>query len=395
MSFSYNFRLGLSLLLCFAMLLVMMPAASSTAFAADAETELADLNSQYEKLEAQEKALQDKIDQAKTDKEKQVAIKNKTANDISILEAQIKVLLEKISIMETQIADKEAEIENLNANIEDSYQLFKQRLRALYMSDTSTTLGLVLGADSYGDYLARSETLKRISQHDQMLIDSLTQDKQNIETKKEELNDERAALEAAKLSVEAKNGELDSRLATTVTKIQSLEDMEKEFLANKAELQKQMKEVKEEIDAIYAQLEALDEAFVGGAFTLPVPGYSKITSYYGWRFGGADFHTGIDFSGTNVLGKTVVASNAGVVTFTNESYTPGRGYGRYMIVDHGGGYTTLYAHLSAITVAEGTRVKRGQAIAKVGSTGWSTGPHLHFEVRVNGAHQNPLNYLRV
>ena len=118
-----------------------------------------------------------------------------------------------------------------------------------------------------------------------------------------------------------------------------------------------------------------------------------ITSYYGWRFNNTDFHTGIDISGANVYGKSVVAANPGRVAFVNTSYTNGVGYGMYVIVDHGGGYSTLYAHLSAIDVSVGDVVARGTPIAKVGSTGWSTGPHLHFEVRINGQHQNPLNYL--
>ncbi|MEG2073753.1 MAG: peptidoglycan DD-metalloendopeptidase family protein, partial [Angelakisella sp.] len=219
-------------------------------------------------------------------------------------------------------------------------------------------------------------------------------DKENIEAVKAGLDADRVDLEAAKQSVESKNGELDQKLATTVAKIQDLGEMEKEFMANKDALQKQMKEVQSELDAIYASLEGVDEEFVGGEFTLPVPGYSKITSYYGWRFNNTDFHTGIDFSGPNVLGKKVVAANSGTVTFTNESYVQGRGYGRYMIVDHGGGYTTLYGHLSAITAHEGERVSKGEQIGKVGTTGWSTGPHLHFEVRINGKHTNPINYLR-
>ena len=109
---------------------------------------------------------------------------------------------------------------------------------------------------------------------------------------------------------------------------------------------------------------------------------------------GTDFHTGVDFTGSNVNGKKVVAANAGNVIFTKTTYIPGKSYGKYIIVDHGGGYSTLYAHLSSVNVSVGDYVKKGQSIGNVGSTGWSTGPHLHFEIRVNGKHTNPLPYLK-
>ena len=170
--------------------------------------------------------------------------------------------------------------------------------------------------------------------------------------------------------------------------------MEKEYLANIAAKQKEMEETQAEIDRIYEEMDGEMEEFVGGTFMYPVPGYTYISSYYGWRFNGTDFHTGVDFTGSNVNGKKVVAANAGNVIFTKTTYIPGKSYGKYIIVDHGGGFSTLYAHLSSVNVSVGDYVKKGQSIGNVGSTGWSTGPHLHFEIRVNGKHTNPLPYLK-
>ncbi len=127
--------------------------------------------------------------------------------------------------------------------------------------------------------------------------------------------------------------------------------------------------------------------------THPAPELTQITSSYGLRFNRSNFHTGVDFSVAGAYGKAVVAANAGKVAFVNTAYTPGYGYGKYLILDHGGGITTLYAHNSAILVQEGQTVEKGQKIAQVGSTGWSTGPHCHFEVRVNGTHTDPMPYL--
>jgi len=101
----------------------------------------------------------------------------------------------------------------------------------------------------------------------------------------------------------------------------------------------------------------------------------------------------MDIAGTGVYGANIVAANTGTVRYVNWAYSPGRGYGIYLIVDHGGGVSTLYAHCSNILVKVGDTVIKGDPIAKVGSTGWSTGPHLHFEVRVNGNAQNPKHYV--
>ena len=152
-----------------------------------------------------------------------------------------------------------------------------------------------------------------------------------------------------------------------------------------------MKDVQSEIDRIYAQNQS-SGSYVGGEFTWPVPGYSSITSYYGWRFNNTDFHTGIDISGGGIYGKNIVAANSGTVIKANTTYTPGVGYGIYLMIDHGGGMSTLYGHTSQLYVKQGDHVEKGQVIAAVGSTGWSTGPHLHFEIRQNGKHTNPLNW---
>ncbi len=217
-----------------------------------------------------------------------------------------------------------------------------------------------------------------------------------MEAAKAAVEEAKAALEAdqeeladTKAEAEETRRQLDAKLSATVAEIQSIEQMEKEFLADIAAKQKEMKETQEEIDRIYAEMEAMSE-FVGGTFMLPVPGYASISSYYGWRFNGSDFHTGVDFTGKNVNGKSVVAANAGNVIFTKTTYIPNKSYGKYIIVDHGGGYSTLYAHLSSVNVSVGDYVEKGENIGNVGSTG----PHLHFEVRINGKHTNPLPYLK-
>ena len=388
------FRRLLALLLCVGMLLCF----SAVAFGEDEE--IKDLNDRLDQLKKEEQALQAKVDAAKTEKAKQEAIKAKTTQEINIMKQKITALEKKIADLELEIEEKEEEIFNLEDDIAETYDLFKRRMRAMYMSEHVSSLSLLLGAESFGDFLTTSEYLKRVAQHDQDIQTDLEQTLANVEAAKAAVEEAKAALEAdqeeladTKAEAEETRRQLDAKLSATVAEIQSIEQMEKEFLADIAAKQKEMKETQEEIDRIYAEMEAMSE-FVGGTFMLPVPGYASISSYYGWRFNGSDFHTGVDFTGKNVNGKSVVAANAGNVIFTKTTYIPNKSYGKYIIVDHGGGYSTLYAHLSSVNVSVGDYVEKGENIGNVGSTGWSTGPHLHFEVRINGKHTNPLPYLK-
>ena len=376
--------------LCAGMLAVSAP---RTLAASSEEDAIADLNERYEQLEKEAEALQEKIDNAQTEKAKQEAIKDKTTQEISIIRDQIAVLEEKIVALETEIANKEAEIDGLEESIAENYELFKSRMRAMYMSENTSVISLVLGADSFGDFLSSSEYLKRVAEHDQDLLDELEQTLANVEDAKAAVEADREELSGTKTEVEQKKQQLDAKLNATISEIQDLSRMEQEFLADLEAKQQEMKEAQEEIDRIYASMESSGE-YVGGGFMYPVPGYTYISSYYGWRFNGTDFHTGVDFTGSNVNGKSVVASNSGTVSFTKSTYTPGVGYGKYIIVDHGGGYSTLYGHLSSINVSVGDYVSKGENIGNVGSTGWSTGPHLHFEIRIDGQHTNPLPYLQ-
>ena len=372
--------------LCLGMLIVSAPMAL-------ADTAISDLNNKYAQLEKEAAALQSKIDNAKTEKAKQEAIKAKTSQEISIIRSQIAVLEEKITALEEEIVNKEDEIDGLEDSISENYDLFKRRMRAMYMSENTSMLSLVLGADSFGDFLSSSEYMKRVAEHDQVVLDRLRQTLADVEEAKAEVEADREDLAGTKTEVEQKKRQLDAKLNATISEIQNIDQMEKEFLADKAAKQKEMQETQAEIDRIYASMGDSGD-FVGGRFMYPVPGYTYISSYYGWRFNGSDFHTGVDFTGANVNGKSVVASNAGTVSFTKTTYIPGKSYGKYIIVDHGGGYSTLYAHLSSVNVSVGDYVSKGQNIGNVGSTGWSTGPHLHFEIRINGKHTNPLPYLQ-
>ena len=353
---------------------------------ADYQDDLDNLSSKYAELEKKNQAIQAQINKTKNEKDKKLAEKKNLDNQVNNTQ-------QRINLLNSTIEEKEQEIIDKQNDIDENYELFKQRMRAMYMTDKSTTIGLLLGAESFSEFLTKAEMVSSIAEHDQELLDQLIQDKKDIEEAKREIEASKADVEVSKTSLDQKKQELNGMVKQTEAQIQDIALLEKEYLANQAQMQKEMAAVQAEIDKIYQSINSTGE-YTGGVMGWPVPGYSKITSDYGWRFNNTDFHTGIDISGPNIYGKQTVAVADGTVAFVQTTYTPGRGYGKYIIVDHGGGITTLYGHGSEILVSVGQKVTRGQPLTLIGSTGWSTGPHLHFEVRVNGSHVNPWTYLK-
>ena len=175
--------------------------------------------------------------------------------------------------------------------------------------------------------------------------------------------------------------------------VPDMQEMERLFLSDLENNQEKQAETQQNISQVYEHTQWSTSPYVGGEMAWPVPGFYMIASEYGMRFEGTDLHTGMDISGAEVYGKDVIAVSDGIVKVVNLEYKPGEGYGIYVIVDHGGGVSTLYAQLSKVSVSVGDEVKKGQEIAQVGSTGGATGSHLHFEVRLDGTHVNPKPYL--
>jgi murein DD-endopeptidase MepM/ murein hydrolase activator NlpD len=398
-------RRGLALLLAAALALTgAVPAGAAST--AEYKKQLQDLSSRYSELEKQLTSVQQDINRAKTEKDKQLAVKNQLDNQIYSTRQQITVLNERIDLLtgqiaelEDQIAEKQADMENQELRISDNQELLKRRLRVMYTTGNATVLGLLLGADSFSEFLTRAQVASRVAEHDQDLIRDMTRElaeirdiKESIEETKLEVEENMKDVEDSRVLLGDKQASLGTQLSQTQDAIEDIAALEKEYLANKAALEKQQKEVQAEIDSVYAQIQSIGK-YEGGVMLWPLEGYYTVTSDFGWRFGGTDFHTGIDISGQSVYGKPIRAAAAGRVAFVQTKYVANRGYGIYLIIDHGSNISTLYGHTSGIAVKVGQQVKRGQTIAYVGSTGWSTGPHLHFEVRENGKYVTPWKYL--
>lgn len=360
------------------------------------EEQLKDLNSQLEAIKKAQEAIKKEIDAAKSDKEKQQKEKERLDGQIYNTQQEITLLGQRIDLVSGEIALKETEIAEKQLEINRNYQLFKQRLRASYVSNDPSMLTVLLSSDSFSDMLMRAEVAKRIAERDTELLNNLKTDRAELEGLRAGLQADKDSLEADQQALSDRKQQLSSQVQQVAQTIQDIAELEKQFQESYEEKSKEAAAMRAEIDAIFAELESMDE-FVGGEYLWPVPvKYRTISCEYGWRFNNTDFHTGMDITGSSsgaIYGADVYAANSGEVKFVQTTYTPGKGYGKYVIVDHGGGYSTLYAHLSETLVSVGDYVQRGDVIAKVGSTGWSTGPHLHFEYRVNGKAQNPRTIL--
>lgn len=313
---------------------------------------------------------------------------NETNAAIAELDAEIDSISGDILIAEKDIEQKVAEVAEYERALKEKQELLNKRLRVMYKAGTVGYLEVLFGADSMQELLSRADALQKIVDSDQNLIAELEEHKRQTEIKKNELDYRRSQL----------IGLLDQRVAKMDKQKELLEDLSVYAL----EVEQDVKALEEqyairlqeqaEIERILEQLELSKKAYVGGGMVWPVPSSFEISSPYGPRpelvvYGAPSFHTGVDIP--DGYDAAVVAAQSGVVitaTYLNS-------YGNSVMIDHGGGIATFYAHLNSIYVELGQEVTAGDVIGGVGNTGFSFGPHLHFEVRVDKQHTDPMEYI--
>ncbi len=390
---------------------------------AQLESELADIKKKQDEINkeiketrgdiSREKENQEKIDEQITTTEEYIRT---LTNLIKEYNSQIEGLELDVEARRVEIAGTEALIEQERQEIEDGILIYEKQLRAMYISGDNSYASILAGASNFFDMLMKMELVKRVADSNNEFIGQLISLKDSYEQNKADLEENVSALNAAitevdgkKAEVEALKAEWDSQLADlevlyseSKAQIKALEDRKRAYENNKEELEKEAEKREKEIEEIIRR-ESRSE-YIGdlplGSFKWPVPGYYKVTSPYGKR--GGTTHRGIDISGSGIKGADIVAANSGVVikvvTGCEHNYGKDRscgcggGFGNYCIIDHGGGYATLYAHATSIAVKEGQHVATGQTIGAIGSTGDSSGYHLHFEVRVNGERKDPQSF---
>ena len=306
----------------------------------------------------------------------------------------------KIETKETEIRKKEEELVQAKVDENEQYESMKKRIKYMYENGNSQFIEILCESKSIGEFLNNAEYISTISQYDRDMLVEFQQIVKAVEEQEEVLKEEYAQLENMQNSLIAKQDELNQLLEG---KEEELEKISADLGATKEKLE-QLKAAaaeaarKQEEQARLAAASANASAGAGaavvsgnGMFTHPCPGYSRISSEFGWReapiAGAGNNHKGMDFAAST--GTPIYAAAAGKVTIARSSATAGN----WIVLDHGNGLQTYYMHASALYVSEGQSVSKGQNIAAVGSTGQSTGPHLHFQVMLNGSPVNPRNYL--
>lgn len=346
----------------------------------DAQNQKKTVDKKINDLAKQKKQEEKKLESAKDKKEEIESAQKKK-------EKEYQELVEQVNELNERIQELDKTIEASNNEYNKKMELLKLRLRVMYENSDFTYIDTLVESKSVVDFLERLELVATISKKDKEIIDEIREAKNDIEFKKQLVVGEKDLVQqkADESLVSIKNlsasrASLDKEIKDINSRLEKLEAEEDKLISQSNALVNQIKNLQS------------SGAYAGGNMTWPCPSSSKISSYYGNRLHPIlkkyKMHTGIDISANH--GASIVAANSGTVMMAGWQ----NGYGYTVVVDHGGGISTLYAHCSKLLVSKGTKVKAGQTIAKIGSTGLSTGPHLHFEVRKNGSTTDPLKYVK-
>lgn len=322
------------------------------------------------------------------------------------LDADLNAIEEKIAELKGMINDKEEEIEKTEealdeavATADNQYASMKKRIQFMYEQGQTFYLDLLFSSGSFGEMLNKSDSMESVMAYDRKMLEEYKATVAEIGELKEELEAEKIVLDAAKEAVEQEQAAVNELIATKEQEIKVYEA----DISNKSAV---VKEYEAEIAEQNATIAALEKAvaeekkrleqanritYDGGKFKWPAPSYTRISDDYGNRIHPIlktqQFHNGIDMAAPS--GSPILAAYDGEVVAADYSGS----MGNYIMIDHGDGLYTIYMHASALYVSKGQTVGRGDKIAAVGSTGRSTGPHLHFSVRLNGSYVSPWNYL--
>lgn len=403
-----------------------------------AEYSISDLEQQLQQLEQENEKYQKILDDTKSDIAEKEEYKSALVSKVQVLDEKIAVTREKISSLNDDIKEKQDAYDKGLSEVEDQFDALANRLRILYMSGNATDLEIIFGAKDFSDLIDKMELVKSLANSDKELISE-------IQTKLDELSTKKEALEADKKDLETQQASLKSDQDEFNKLISDNDEILKNLYASNSEAQNSLEsaalqsdEIEAKISQYYAAQKAAAEHAAqasqsssgsssssssssssgssssgssssgsssvivpsGSGFAWPTPGFVSLSSEW-FEDREVYNHGGIDIAGAGIMGTPVVAAADGTVVATNSSCTHnwgksyscgcGGGYGNYVMISHAGGKMTVYGHLTSLTVSSGQSVSRGQVIGYVGSTGNSTGPHLHYECRLNGVRYNPMS----
>ena len=379
-----------ALLLVFASGALYVPAAAAT------------ISDQIKQLEKEQADLKKQIASAKSNLAGSKKTRDLYTSQISNVQKQIDLLDKQVDDLDAQIKSKNATIADLEtqvaANEKEAATVRKmlgERLNAIMKRGNFSTLQLLMNMDNYADYLVRAKLMEKVSEHDQKSIEELEKRLAEITDTEKKVQDEKAAVEAKKKEVETLRASSTGKKKELNTLYTAANAAYKQDAAEVEALNKELEKTDADIKKLLASLNS-SGSYVATSMYWPVPTVRALSSFFGDRWG--RMHRGVDIANGSIpiYGQNIVAAADGTVIYANSTSTWGGGYGYYCMVDHGRDskgrqVVTLYAHCSVMYARVGQKVVGGQTVlAKAGNTGNVTGPHLHFEVRLNGTAVDPL-----
>ncbi len=367
-------------------------ATAGAATSAELKQQLSDIESQQKKIKEDIAELNQQVDVVSEKKAKLEEQMTLTEDEITAVEGIIDELEDEIAVTEQELI--EAQI-----RLADMKKTFEKHVRNMYEQGDTSYLDVVLGADSFSTMIQYMEYVSRIMDYDKQLLESYEAAKEAVAAAKAKLESDKAEQEEYKGTLEVKYSELDDQRAEQQKLQEQLENdielkqkesakMESEKASINAEIAELSRKAAAAAAAARASGSSGGSVPYSGTFTWPLPSRGTLTSAYGWRnlWGKQNFHSGTDIA--MPLGTTIMAAAPGTVVKSG-MYSS---YGNYVVVDHGGGVMTGYAHMSRRSVSVGQKVAQGAKLGEVGSTGNSSGNHLHFQVFINGSTTDPMKY---
>ena len=357
------------------------------------QSEIDALEEQRDELKAEREDMQAEIDALKDEQAGVLEQKRALDEQNEVYRQELELIEEQVELYTRLVDEKAAELEKAMAAEEEQLATYRQHVRAMEENGKYTYLSIIFGSKSLSELMSNLDMIGEIMEADKRIYDQYTEARERAEEIKaeyeatlEQLGEKQEEYEAEKAELEAKIAEASALIEQLEEEINSNYELYLEVLAQEEALESDIQNKIAELE----RQEAANSITSTGTYIWPLPGYSP-GSAYGWRmhpiFHEMRFHAGEDIGAPS--GTPILAADSGVATVIPDN---GNGYGNYIMINHGGGRVTLYAHMSAFAISNGASVTQGQVIGYVGSTGNSTGPHLHFEVRVNGATTDPKQY---
>ena len=363
----------------------VLPLFTAWSFASEVDDKRAELN----EVQSQMQKMQERKEKARQKAEAASVGLEEIQTRINQLRGQARELQGKSDALQAKIDDNKVKLAQKQAEVDKRKKIYSKRLRQIYMNGQVNYLDVLLGARDFSDFASRMYLLQKIISSDIEMLQQLQKAEAEVRERQEQLDIEMRDIEVAKAELEAKR-----------SRAKRLKE-QRSYMLYKAQEEEQRSQseyerllaISENITAMLRNMESGGGASSGGGGTgrFMWPCRGEITSYFGWRthpiFGTTKYHSGMDIAVD--YGTPIYAADSGTVIYSGWL----GGYGYAVMIDHGGGLVTLYGHNQGLNVYEGQYITKGTCIAYAGSTGYSTGPHCHFEVRLHGEVTEPLNYL--